>query len=57
MDNLILKDVNLNIDKGEFVYPIGKLVVAEFVNEDPYGDIPLKKGQGSIVDSDLSAYA
>lgn len=54
-NNLILKDVNLNIEKGEFVYLIGKTGSGKSsFMKTLYGDIPLQEGQGSIVGFDLA---
>ena len=53
-DNLILKDVNLTINKGEFVYFIGKVgsgktSLIKTIN----AEIPLKEGEARIVGFDL----
>ncbi|MDK2978722.1 MAG: cell division transport system ATP-binding protein [Bacteroidales bacterium] len=54
-DNLILKDVNLSITKGEFVYFIGKVgsgktSLIKTIN----AEIPLKEGGGKVAGFDLT---
>ncbi|MFO7830120.1 MAG: ATP-binding cassette domain-containing protein [Bacteroidales bacterium] len=54
-DNLILKDVNLSISKGEFVYFIGKVgsgktSLIKTIN----AEIPLKEGEGKVAGYDLT---
>lgn len=53
-DNLILSDVSVTIEKGEFVYLIGKTGSGKSsFMKTLYGDIPLREGSGSIVGFDL----
>ncbi len=53
-ENLILSDVNVEVNKGDFVYLIGKTGTGKSsFMKTLYGDIPLVKGEGSIVDFDL----
>lgn len=53
-DNLILSDVNISIDKGEFVYLIGKTGTGKSsFMKTLYGDLELTEGQGHIVDLNL----
>ncbi len=53
-DNLVLSEVNLSINKGEFVYLIGKTGSGKSsFMKTLYGDLPLTKGEGKIVDYDL----
>lgn len=53
-ESLILSEVNVNINKGEFVYLIGKTGTGKSsFMKTLYGDIPLKEGQGEIVGMDL----
>ncbi|MFD2552459.1 cell division ATP-binding protein FtsE [Bizionia sediminis] len=53
-DNLILSDVNVEINKGDFVYLIGKTGTGKSsFMKTLYGDLPLTKGEGSIVDFNL----
>jgi len=54
-ENLILSDVSLTVEKGEFVYLIGKTGTGKSsFMKTLYGDLPLTKGEGYIVGYDLS---
>ncbi|GAA3785535.1 ATP-binding cassette domain-containing protein [Corallibacter vietnamensis] len=53
-DSLVLSDVNVEVNKGEFVYLIGKTGTGKSsFMKTLYGDLPLTKGEGSIVDFNL----
>lgn len=53
-NNIILTDVNLKIDKGEFVYLIGKTGSGKStLLKNLYGELPLKAGNGEVVGFDL----
>lgn len=53
-ENLVLKDVNLEVKKGEFVYVIGKTGSGKSsFMKTLYADIPLKQGNAMVVDFDL----
>ena len=53
-ENLILSDVNVEVNKGDFVYLIGKTGTGKSsFMKTLYGDLPLLEGEGSIVDFDL----
>ncbi|MDO1499344.1 ATP-binding cassette domain-containing protein [Winogradskyella maritima] len=53
-DSLVLNEVNLDVQKGEFVYLIGKTGSGKSsFMKTLYGDLPLKKGTGNIVGFDL----
>ncbi|WP_203258968.1 cell division ATP-binding protein FtsE [Hyunsoonleella ulvae] len=53
-ESLVLSGVNVEINKGEFVYLIGKTGTGKSsFMKTLYGDLPLNEGEGSIVDYDL----
>ncbi|MEX1189826.1 MAG: ATP-binding cassette domain-containing protein [Bacteroidia bacterium] len=55
-DHLILSDVNIEIEKGEFVYLIGKTGSGKSsLLKTLYADLPLTEGEGSISEFNLNA--
>lgn len=54
-DKLILKDVNIFLDRGEFVYLIGRTGTGKSsLLKALYGDLPLTKGSGQVAGFDLT---
>jgi cell division transport system ATP-binding protein len=53
--NLVLNDVNLKIDKGEFVYLVGKTGSGKSsLLKTLYAELPLVQGKGTVAEFDLS---
>ena len=53
-NNLILQDVNFKVNKGEFVYLVGKTGTGKSsLLKTLYGDLPLKEGDGTVVGFNL----
>lgn len=54
-DHLVLKSVNVHINKGDFVYLIGKTGSGKSsLLKTFYGELPLREGQGSVAGFDLT---
>jgi cell division transport system ATP-binding protein len=52
--NLILQDVNLTVNKGEFVYLVGRTGTGKSsLLKTLYGELPLKEGQGTVAGYEL----
>lgn len=53
-ESLVLSNVNVEVNKGDFVYLIGKTGTGKSsFMKTLYGDLPLTEGEGHIVDFDL----
>jgi len=53
-ESLILQDVNLTVNKGEFVYLVGKTGTGKSsLLKTLYGELPLRNGEGKVVEYDL----
>jgi cell division transport system ATP-binding protein len=53
-ENLILHEVNLSVQKGEFVYLVGKTGTGKSsLLKTLYGELPLKEGEGVVAGYDL----
>jgi cell division transport system ATP-binding protein len=53
-DNLILQDVNLTVNKGEFVYLVGKTGTGKSsLLKTLYGELPLTEGEGTVAGYNL----
>ena len=53
-DSLILSDVNISVNKGEFVYLVGKTGTGKSsLLKTLYGDLELREGEGKVVGYDL----
>lgn len=53
-NNLILQDVNFNIEKGEFVYLVGKTGTGKSsLLKTLYGELPLREGEASVAGTEV----
>jgi len=55
-NSLILQDVNINIDKGEFVYLVGKTGTGKSsLLKTLYGELPMKEGYATVAGFDIKS--
>ncbi|MBS1734086.1 MAG: ATP-binding cassette domain-containing protein, partial [Bacteroidetes bacterium] len=53
-ESMILGDVNISVDKGEFVYLVGKTGTGKSsLLKTMYGDLPLREGEGWVAGHNL----
>jgi cell division transport system ATP-binding protein len=53
-NNLVLQDVNLTVNKGEFVYLVGKTGTGKSsLLKTLYGELPLREGEGTVATYNL----
>jgi cell division transport system ATP-binding protein len=53
-NSIILQDVNLTVNKGEFVYLVGKTGTGKSsLLKTLYGELPLREGEGTVVGFNL----
>jgi len=53
-DSMVLQDVNLTVNKGEFVYLVGKTGTGKSsLLKTLYGELPLREGHGFVAGHDL----
>lgn len=52
---LVLKDVNLDVDEGEFIYITGKVGTGKSsLIKTIYGELPVKEGKANVMDYDMT---
>jgi cell division transport system ATP-binding protein len=53
-NSLVLQDVNISLDRGEFVFLVGKTGTGKSsLLKTLYGELPLNEGEGNVVGFDL----
>lgn len=53
-NSMVLQDVNISVDRGEFVFLVGKTGTGKSsLLKTLYGELPLREGEGNVVGFDL----